>query len=69
MAVKQPARYTAGAGGWAKIVLSAETPTDVLARWIAESHALMRGAAKPATKPKSKANAKAKSKARAKLRT
>jgi YjbR len=74
MAAKQPAQYTAGAGGWVKIVFAADTPRDVLARWIAESYQLMGGgtskvAAKPQAPAKSKAKPKAKSKARAKLRT
>jgi hypothetical protein len=64
LAVKQPARYAAGAGGWVKIVFADDTPRDVLERWISESYQLIGGAAKP----KSKAKPKAKSKPRAKLR-
>lgn len=62
---KAPAHCKVGKGGWTKLALDgkAPAPPSVLARWVAESHALMRGAApakkaaqkKPSKKPATKA--------------
>lgn len=56
----------AGANGWVKIALDAPPPAKVLARWIAESHALLGGATvKHAKAPASKPSAKRASTSRA----
>ena len=41
-----------GAGGWTKIALDALPPQTVLRTWIAESHGLIGGSAKPAKRPR-----------------
>jgi hypothetical protein len=56
LAKAEPKRYRAGANGWVKLMFTADEPPklDVLARWIAESHALVAAPAKkkPAKKKK-----------------
>lgn len=59
LAKAEPARYRVGSGGWVKATFTAAAPParDVLARWIAESYALMAAPAaktKPARLPKRK---------------
>ena len=43
LAKKSPARVRVGSGGWVKILLddADPLPMNVIAKWIAESHALM----------------------------
>src|SRR5690348_7131380 len=54
LAKSEPKRYRAGANGWVKVTFSPEAPPamDVLARWIAESHALIAPAKKKPAKKK-----------------
>jgi hypothetical protein len=43
----EPERYRAGAGGWVKVSFVPDAPADLalLAKWIAESHRVLAGAA------------------------
>lgn len=52
MARKEPARYSAGSGGWVTVRQpnAGPLPMDMMERWIGESYALMSAGA-PASKP------------------